>query len=183
MRPHIEDEDVQLMAAIAGTLRSDYIDEGDEWAGSPFAWIKTRPSRQVGKIGEQLIAGWCAAKGLDVTSSGSSHFDRVIHGFRAEIKFSTLWGAGVYRFQQIRDQDYDLVICLGVSPFNAHSWVMPKCVLRQHVIGQMGQHGGRAARDTDWISVDPTAPPSWITPWGGSLRDVYHILLDLGNRR
>jgi hypothetical protein len=36
------------------------------WQGSPFAWIKTRPSRQIGAIGESLVAGWAATRGLDV---------------------------------------------------------------------------------------------------------------------
>ena len=48
----ITDPEVQALASIAAILRSDYVKEGqdDPWAGSPFAWIRTRPSRQVGKI-------------------------------------------------------------------------------------------------------------------------------------
>lgn len=68
----IRDPDVQLLASIAGTLHRDYVQDSDDWEGSPFAWIKTRPSRQVGKIGEQLVAGWCAAKNLPVAPSGNS---------------------------------------------------------------------------------------------------------------
>lgn len=105
MEYRIEDPYVRLLASVAAPLRGDYVREGaaDPWAGSPFAWIRTRPSRQVGKIGEQLVAGWCAAKGLDVVSSGDAQADRVIAGRRVEIKFSTLWESGVYKFQQIRD--------------------------------------------------------------------------------
>ena len=88
-RGPIRDPDVGLLASIAGTLRDDYVKsaEADPWSDSPFRWIKTRPSRQVGKIGEQLVAGWCAAKGFDVTKSGDSEADRVIAGKRVEIKF------------------------------------------------------------------------------------------------
>ena len=101
----LADPDLGLLAAISATLMSDYIKpENDPWAGSPFAWIKTRPSRQIGSIGEQLVAGWCAAKGLDVTRTGDSDADRIIAGRRVEIKFSTLWENGDYVFQQIRDQ-------------------------------------------------------------------------------
>ncbi|PKO20737.1 MAG: hypothetical protein CVU38_18545 [Chloroflexi bacterium HGW-Chloroflexi-1] len=126
MQYQIKNPEVLLLASIASTLKGDHVREGaaDPWAGSPFAWIRTRPSRQVGKIGEQLVAGWCAAKDLDVVSSGDSQADRVIAGRRVEIKFSTLWESGVYKFQQIRDQDYDFAICLGISPFNAHCWVI-----------------------------------------------------------
>jgi hypothetical protein len=77
---HIIDPDVRLLAAIAGTLKGDYLKEGaeDPWAGSPFTWIPSLPSRQKGKIGEQLISGWCAAKEFDVTSSGDSEADRSV---------------------------------------------------------------------------------------------------------
>ena len=180
MERSIEDRDVRMLAGLAGALETDYVQHDDAWDGSPFAWIKTRPSRQIGKIGEQLVAGWCAAKGLDVLASGSSQFDRYIHGYKVEIKFSTLWKAGTYRFQQVRDQDYQLAICLGVSPFDAHCWVLPKQVLRQHVIGHSGQHGGQTAQETAWLIVDPNAPSDWLTRRGGRLRDVYRALLELG---
>lgn len=106
-RPRITDPDVRLLAAIAAGLKGDYIREAeaDPWRDSPFAWIRTVASRQRGKIGEQLVAGWCAAKGLDVLVCRDSQADRVIAGRRVEVKFSTLWASGVYKFQQIRDQN------------------------------------------------------------------------------
>ena len=57
MRQQIKDPDVRKLASIASLLQSDY-EENEDWIGSPFAWIKTRPSRQVGKIDEQLVSGW-----------------------------------------------------------------------------------------------------------------------------
>jgi len=174
----ITDPDVRLLAAIASTLECEYMDRGaaDPWLGSPFAWIRTRPSRQVGKIGEQLVAGWCAAKGLDVVSSDDSECDRVIAGRRVEIKFSTLWASGVYKFQQLRDQDYDFAICLGISPFDAHCWVIAKDTLREHVLGHTPQHRGRVGTDTFWLSLSPSAPPEWLRACGGSLAEAFMIL-------
>lgn len=97
----IRDPEVQLLASIAHGLYGEYTDvETDPWRESPFGWIKARPSRQRGKIGEQLLAGWCAARDLDVTKSPDSHADRIIEGKRVEIKFSTEWRSGVYKFQQ-----------------------------------------------------------------------------------
>jgi len=54
LKHHIEDPEVLMLASIASALKSDYVREGvdDPWEGSPFAWIRTRPSRQVGKIGK-----------------------------------------------------------------------------------------------------------------------------------
>jgi len=68
MTSKIRDPDVQLLAGIAGTIEADF-PLNEEWEGSPFAWIKLRPSRQRGKIGEMLVAGWLAAKGLAVAPS------------------------------------------------------------------------------------------------------------------
>jgi len=183
MPQRITDPDVQLLASLAGALRADYVREGerDLWRDSPFAWIRSRPSRQRGKIGEQLVAGWCAAKGLDVTSVGDSEADRIIAGCRVEIKFSTLWRSGVYKFQQIRDQDYKYVICLGVSPFDAHCWVISKELLRRHVIGHTPQHTGRGGTDTFWLSVRVEKPPEWLSQCGGTLASAFEILQELAS--
>lgn len=136
MVPRIADAEVNLLASIAATLESEYsTDEADPWAGSPFEWIKGRPSRQVGAIGEKLVAGWCAAKDFDVVRSPDSDADRIIHGYRVEVKFSTLWKGGGYKFQQVRDQRYEYLFCLGVAPFDANAWLIPKAVLFDYVIG------------------------------------------------
>ena len=176
----VSDPEVQALAAIAATLRADYVKEGedDPWAGSPFAWIKTRPSRQVGKIGEQLVSGWCAAKGLDVTRCVGSQADRVISGQRAEIKFSTLWAQGQFKFQQIRNQDYSICICLGLAPFDAYMWVIPKALLlaSPKPEGVIPQHGGGAGKDTHWLSFDASRPYAWMKPYGGSLKEAFSVL-------
>lgn len=178
MRNFIADPEVQLLASIAATLKGDYIREGavDPWADSPFLWIRTLPSRRVGKIGEQLVSGWCAAKGLDVTASKDSEADRVIGGYRMEIKFSTLWASGVYKFQQIRDQNYEYLACLGLSPFDAHCWVISKGLLRMHVIGHTPQHTGKSGTDTFWLSFLPGSPPTWLSSCGGTLTQAFQVL-------
>lgn len=108
--------------------------------------------------------------------SGDSEADRIIAGQRVEIKFSTLWESGVYTFQQIRDQNYEHAICLGLAPFNAHCWVISKEILRQHVIGHTPQHRGMSGTDTFWLSVFATNPPSWLQQCGGTLADAFEVL-------
>lgn len=174
----ITDPDVQILAGLSATLAADYVGPGtDPWAGSPFAWIRTRASAQRGKIGEQLLAGWAAAKGLDVTRSRTPGADRVINGKRIEIKFSTLWEKGDYLFQQIRDQDYEHAAFLGISPFSASCWVVPKALLVGRLRpGLRGQHAGAAAVDTTWLRFRATQPPTWLAQYGGPLREAYRLL-------
>jgi hypothetical protein len=170
--------ELETLFYIATALKSTYIgdESSDPWANSPFAWIKTRPSRQVGKIGEQLVAEWCKQKEFIVSRSGDSEADLVLNGHRIEIKFSTLWGSGVYTFQQLRDQNYEYAFLLGISPFAAHGWFVSKSILRQHVIGHTPQHAGKAGSDTFWLTFPATAPPTWLIPFGGTMSQVYEVM-------
>lgn len=175
----IQDPNFEILAEISRELEKKYPSEDAAWKDSPFSWIRTRPSRQVGAIGEELVTRWLEALRIPVICCGDAHADRIIQGKRVEIKFSTLWGDGRYKFQQIRDQHYDLVICLGVSPFSAHCWVLPKeDIIRlwkeEHKI--MSQHGGQGGVDTAWIIVDPENPPEWLKPYGGSLAVAISVL-------
>jgi hypothetical protein len=82
-------------------------------------------------------------------------------------------------FQQLRDQRYDLAICLGVSPFHAHCWAIPKeDVMRlwrvEHKISS--QHGGEGGADTAWIDVRPERPAAWLVQYGGSLSEAIAVL-------
>jgi len=176
MSARISDPDVRMLAAISGTLHHEYETEEDPWHGSPFAWIKQQQSRQRGKIGEQLVSGLLAANGFDIARSGDTEADRLVNGTRVEIKFSTLWKAGVYKFQQVRDQDYSLMICLGISPFDAHRWAIPKTILLKHVIGKLGQHSGARGRDTAWMSFTPDHPYPWLEGCGGRLRSAIEAM-------
>lgn len=165
--------EVRILAGLASTLEADYTSDDTAWAGSPFAWIRTRPSRQVGAIGEKLVAGWLATRDFNVSRSPDTEADRIIESKRVEIKFSTLWKNGGYKFQQLRDQNYDFAICLGISPFDAHCWALPKSViLNQWRSGGalQSQHAGASGSDTAWLSVVPTEVPRWLSQHGGSLR-------------
>ena len=169
------DPEFELLVSTAEDLKGSYIREGisDPWFGSPFLWIRTLPSRRVGKVGEQLVSTWCLTKGFDVRRSGDSDADRVIAGRRMEIKFSTLWESGVYTFQQIRDQNYEYVFCLGISPFAAHAWVIPKPIIQQHA---GFQQGGQRGNDTRWLSFPATDPPPWLADYGGTLAQALEVL-------
>lgn len=173
----IEDTEVQCLARIATAIKRDYIHEDAAWADSPFAWIRTRPSRQIGKIGEQLVAGWCTSKGMSVVKCRDSEADLIIEGHRVEIKFSTLWETGYYVFQQFRDQNYEFAICLGISPLEAHCWVIPKLVILQKATPQ---HTGKEGEETFWLHISAKDPPAWLSEYGGNLQQALEILRKMG---
>ena len=90
------------------------------------------------------------------------------------------WANGGFKYQQIRDQGYEIAICLGIMPFDARCWVLPKAVLYANVIGHTPQHTGAAGSDTFWITVpDPDQPPPWMQHFGGSLSQAFSVLRQL----
>ena len=180
----IGDPEVQILSQLSQPLQSDYRNDSDEWAGSPFAWMQGKPSsRQKCTIGEKIVSGYLTMKGFGVTRSPDREADRIINQTaRAEIKLSLLWEDRKYAFQQLRDQNYHFAICLGISPFNAHCWVLPKeTILAQWRAGEgiKPQHGGQEGSDTAWLHVDPNDVPSWLTQWGGQLSDALPIITQL----
>ena len=173
------DPEFQLLASISASLSDKYTDEDASWRGSPFAWILQTSSRQRGKIGEELVAAWLESKGFDVQRSPDAQADRVVNGHRVEVKLSTLWKSGVYKFQQLRDQNYEYAICLGVSPFQIHCWTLPKSEILdrwRRGDGIRSQHSGAGGTDTAWLSFYAAAAPGWLSHFGGSLQDAVTVL-------
>lgn len=118
-------------------------------------------------------------RNFNVARSPDSDADRVIESRRVEIKFSTLWESGFYKFQQLRDQRYHLAICLGVSPFDAHCWVIDKAEVMARWQARDGirpQHGGNKGSDTAWLAVYPEAVPPWLAKCGGTLGAAIPVL-------
>ena len=91
---------------------------------------------------------------------------------------STLWKSGLYKFQQLRDQNYEFAVCLGISPFDAHCWVLPKQeILDRWRAGDIpSQHGGADGNDTAWLSVSPEEAPEWLHEWGGRLSGAVRLI-------
>lgn len=160
------------LVQISNMLHQEYIAETAEWNDSPFGWIKQQPSRTVGAIGEKIISAWLAMHDFNVSRSPDSGADRIVEGKRVEIKFSTLWKNGSYTFQQLRDQNYDFIIMMGLSPHDAHCWVVPKKdIIRlwkeEHIIE--GQHTGGAGADTAWVHLTPQNDMNAMKNYGNTL--------------
>lgn len=179
--PQYHSPDYAELVAASVSLADDYaVGEDDPWATSPFGWILKLPSRTKGAVGEKLVAKWAENQGFQVKRSTNSDADRIINGHRIEIKMSTLWGTGGFKFQQIREQEYDYCLCLGLMPQDARAWLLPKDLLRQYVIGHMPQHTGSAGSDTFWLGFPADRPFDWMDGYGGTLDDVADAFRSLG---
>lgn len=139
------------------------------WEDSPFQWLQPLPPSTKGKMGRQFVEQWLTNRSFNVRPSPRSKSNYVLNGYRIAIKYSALWEGGTFKFQQIKDQDYDICVCLGVKPFAVHAWVVPKRVLLENADGQ---HTGRRAVETKWVGFDPRHVPDWLREWGGTLAEA-----------
>jgi hypothetical protein len=143
------------------------------WEGSPFKWVLTQPPATKGSIARQLVSAWAALYGAfprQVSVENQIYLE--LDSALIQVKFSMLWDTGYYRFQQIREGDYDYCLCFGLAPFDMHAWLIPKDVLDTHVIGTKGQHTGAGSGETWWLEVRPGGGEPWLWDCGGQLSDV-----------
>lgn len=174
-------KECEVLTSISKNLKSGYAEIFKEWTDSPFEWIKGGlSSRSKGAVGEQLVAQFLGHYGFDITDTEGTDSDIGVNGAKVEIKLSTEWQEGHYRFQQIRDQDYDILFCLGLSPFSAYAWVAGKQNIVFDEIAH--QHDGSRGRDTWWITAAPKSiSHTWLNPQNGDLSLVCDELIILLN--
>lgn len=164
-----DSEDLATFARLSGEVQAAYeSSDSDPWEASPFLWIhQTRSSSRRGAIGAALVRAWARDCGSEVEAALNSGHDLRIDGLKVEVKTSLLWESGVFKFQQIRDQDYETAVLLGIEPQKVSMWAVPKSELWSDRVPF--QHGGRRGRDTKWLSFRPGAAPDWLSAYGPTL--------------
>lgn len=165
-------EDFETLASFAKSIRNDIEELSEFWEESQLSWVIQLAAAKKGKLGRKLIASWLAAMGVTIDHTKDNKAGFIYKGFRIATKFSTLWSEGSYKFQQIRKEGYDYLICLGISPHGAHCWVFT----REFIIDKTKpQHKG-----ADYmLTINPDTTPNWAKVGGGSLDGVYKILLNI----
>lgn len=156
--------------------------EFSQWEDSPVKFIHTLPPATKGSLGRKIAEFWAQNNGYEarIEYVDKQHYV-LIDGCRFQVKMSTPWDTGTYRFQQIRDTDFDCGFFIGVSAHDIHVWIIPKEVLDTHVIGSLGQHTGQDASDTWWLEVNVNAVPAWLEEYGAQLSDSKRIIDGLLN--
>ena len=164
----------------ARSLSPDYTDEEaqESWEGSPFAWIRTLAPRTKGAIGLRLSETIISDAGVSASRAGG----RLMVGeHRIVTRFSMEWTAGGFKFEQLKDNNYDFVFCLGVRPTAAFAWLIPKSeILVDGTLQERdnlgGQHRGAAATDTFWLGFNPEAIPEWLQNFGGTISKAEAVI-------
>jgi len=153
----------------------------DPYRGSQNEWFKNLSSKRKGKAGELMVGASLESEGLNVCSSKQARKDKLVDtsiklsdydlyvrslGLRAEVKTSTMWGEGKnFTFQQIRNQDYDIIIFQFILPNEVKLFYCTKDdAVNNIMIDGHGQHGGGDATETFWITFDLNNVPNYIIP-------------------
>lgn len=164
------------LSTFSTALSTEYVDDAPTaediaWADSPFNWIRQEAPGTKGRIGRELARYILESLGIAVGSAGTGLTANTVP---IRVKLSLEWGAGAFKFQQIRDEPFEYVFCLGIYPEGVYGWLIPREDLIvdgvwQERSGLTPQHGGIAGTDTYWLSVDPANPPGWLSTYGGTL--------------
>lgn len=171
------EDDYNLMIETAGALASQHPRAAD-WIDSPFRWLLPLPPATRGKVGRQLVWAWAERSGFTVEkATRNRQLYLRINDQIVQVKTSTLWHSGIYKFQQIRDRDYDYCFCLGISPLDMNAWIIPKEALELNVINQRGQHTGSDSAETWWFETRPESSMRWLEPYGNQLSHAREALL------
>jgi len=143
----------------------------DPWRGSPFAPSRALKPVQKSKVACAILARWfntfhvvATAKTVDGNTTLILLGDQL-----AMVKLSTRWEGDTYRFQQIKDWNYQLALLLGISPQQAHLWIVPR---EEIITRSIPQHGA----DSRMLTVRLEDPPAWLHQYGGTLDQVEPIL-------
>ncbi len=143
------------------------------WLATPFSFLKEVPIKTRGKIGEDIITTWLRNKGFRVDVTPETAIDRIVNDKNVEIKFAMLGQDGSYTFNQLRNQNYDYVLCFGLSYDSAHCWFIPKVEIIKRWLARdiiKPQHSGKKGSDTAILKFKPSSS-GWLSQYGGTLRE------------
>lgn len=124
-------------------------DPDERYIDSPFVHLKALSAKQKGSRYELITSQVLRAIGYDVQKPLSTDYDRIVDGFKCEIKGSTLAkNTDKFSFLQIRpDQEYDKIIFTMFYPHELVMMEMTKNVVLSNIDSKIfkKQHGGNKA--------------------------------------
>lgn len=163
-------EEFKHLVSITSHIQKELEDTTDLWKNSPLEWMVYLPARSKSRIARKIITEWFKHEELIVEREPISSETLWINGKKYATKFSTLWTNGIYQFQQIRLDGPDLILCFGISPLDAHCWILNK-----EMVSKYGRVQHKGAREY-LLSINPNQVPDWAMTCGGTLSQALKIL-------
>lgn len=171
----------ELLSQRSEQLSLQYTDEdGNPWGDSPFSWLRNRAPGTKGKAGRDFATALIQAAGVGVTPNGLA---LQVNGQTVKTKLSLMGEAGTLIFQQIKDDDFDYLICIGLYPVDSYGWIIPKSEILvdgnlQDRQGLTAQHVSEEGIPSDyWITnLDAANPFAWLAPFGGTTEQLTHVI-------
>ena len=91
----------------------------DPWIGTQYEGYLSLANTQMGVFGEILVSKIMSKNGSDVCVRENVGHDRIIDGYKTEIKFSLSRKLDYFTFNHIAcNKDWERVLFLGVNPEN-----------------------------------------------------------------
>ena len=165
-------EDFLFLFSASSQLQEEFEEQSDLWKNSPFEWITQLSPRSKGKIAREILIKWFEKKRVTFERMKDTSETLFINEKEYALKFSTLWLSGVYKFQQIKLNGPNYIICFGLSPFQYHCWVIDK---DKAILHGKPQHKG-AENSEYWLSINPSDIPRWIKDCGSDLDTVLKVI-------
>jgi hypothetical protein len=133
------------------------IDIDDPWIGTQYEGYLKLSNTQMGAFGEILVSKIMQKKGSEVYPRRNREHDRIIDGYKTEIKFSLSMKTDYFTFNHLAcHKDWERLILLGVNP-NDHfriNWICKEdfvkninsnnCVFNH-------QQGGKNSENDDYM--------------------------------
>jgi hypothetical protein len=145
-----------------------------QWVDSKFNWIRGLPPARKGAIGRDVGSALLQAYGF---TPGINRYELRVNGQGVLVRIATKWEGNTVKFQNIRNIDFEHVLCIALYPKSAYAWLIPKTEIwsnnsvRSDRPGITKQHKGADA----WVHVDPKTPPSWLSPLGGTIEEMIKV--------
>ena len=143
--------------------------------GTDLSFVRSLSSSSFGAHGRRELLIFLSKHGFQVgKKAGEGHYHAMINDKKVVIKISTIWKGGKsYVFQQIKDGDWDYLLCFGISSTEDNLWIMS----REDIYTIPGQHTGMGAKETKWIHISPEEiKPDYLK--GGTLGEGLEAIHD-----
>lgn len=167
----VDPESAVMASFVLPAMTATQKAKPDLWRGSPFAPLRTLKPIPKSNTVREMLAMWFAHNGVVATVKTIAGNATLILPDKqlAMVKVSTLWSEGFYRFQQIKDWDYQVALLLGISPQTIHLWIIPR---EEIVTRSIPQHGVGSRM----LNVRPDKLPAWMSSYGGTLLQARTVL-------